>query len=96
MSYSDSEYETYSDYSFDSDESSVKEREKKYSTTGITLDNPINYRRKSLKKKQQEKKEETSEYTDDTTDDDYSIGSISDDSDDIKDKKLSDREDFKY
>ena len=92
MSYSESEYETYSDDSFNSDESSVKEREKKYSTTGITLDNPFNYRRKSINKKQQEKTEDTSEYTDDTTDSDYSIGSISDDSDDIKDKKLSDRE----
>ena len=92
MSYSESEYETYSDDSLNNEESSVKEREKKYSTTGITLDNPINYKRKSIKKNQQEKKEETSEYTDDTTDSDYSIGSISDDSVDIKDKKLSDRE----
>ena len=56
MSYSDREYESYSDDSFNSDESSVKEREKKYSTTGITLDNPVNYRRKSIRKNQQEKR----------------------------------------
>ena len=92
MSYSESEYDTYSDDSFNSEESSVKEKEEKYSTKGITLDNPSNYRRTSIKKSQQEKTEDTSEYTDDTSDDDYSIGSISDDRDDIDDKKLSDRE----
>ena len=91
MSWTESEYETYSEESFETVKSDVRRKEKKrHSTKGISLDNPIEYRRKS-KGQKQKPVDESSEYTE-YTDDDDSIGSVSDDSDDNKGKQLSDRE----
>ena len=55
MSHSGSEYDAYSDDSFDSEESEVKGKQRKYSTKGISLDNPIDYRREKYQEKTRRK-----------------------------------------
>ena len=55
MSYSESEYETDSEESFETVESDIGRKERKrHSTKGISLDNPIDYRRKSKGQKQKQ------------------------------------------
>ena len=78
MSNSESDYETHSEKRFETDRSEVSSK-KRYSTKGISLNNPIDYRRKSKSKKQRQKEvSESSEYTEYSDDDDDDGNSISD------------------
>ena len=92
MSNSERDYETYSKERFETDRSEVSSK-KRYSTKGISLNNPIDYGRKRKSKKQRQKEvSESSKYTEYSDDDDDGNSiSDSDDNDDNKGKQLSDR-----
>ena len=101
MNNSESEYETHSEGSSYKIDESERERKvgtgkKSYSTEGISLDHPIDYRGIGKGRTKNKEVEETSEYTeytgDDDDDDDDSTGSISDESEEDAGKQKSDRE----